>query len=109
MGMVAEETKSLLAEFRAELEKIYGARLVELLLYGSGARGEAGPDSDLDVVLVLKDLKTPSREIDRLADLLAEMNIRHGVLISVMPIDTESYKDATGPFWNNVRAEGVAA
>lgn len=109
MARVSEETVSLLAEFRAELERMYGDRLVELLLYGSEARGEAGPDSDLDVVLVLKDLKAPSREIDRLADLLADMNIRHGALISVLPMDSGAYQEASGPFWRNVRAEGVAA
>lgn len=43
----------VLAEFRGHLVEHFGPRLVGLTLFGSYARGEAGPDSDLDVAVVL--------------------------------------------------------
>ena len=44
---------AVLDEFRCHLSEHFGARLVGLTLFGSYARGEAGPDSDIDVAVVL--------------------------------------------------------
>jgi predicted nucleotidyltransferase len=37
-----------LAELRQRLQAHYGARLAYLVLFGSQARGDAGPGSDID-------------------------------------------------------------
>jgi hypothetical protein len=42
-----------LDEFRRQLSEHFGTRLVGLTLFGSQARGDAGPDSDIDVAVVL--------------------------------------------------------
>lgn len=86
-----------------------GSRFAGLWLYGSHARGDAGPDSDIDVVLLLRGMKRPGREIDRIADILADLNRKHGVLISVLPIEEGDLWRVEGPFWRNVRREGRAA
>jgi predicted nucleotidyltransferase len=44
---------ALIDEFRRRLVEHFGSRLVGLTLFGSYARGEAGPDSDVDVAVVL--------------------------------------------------------
>lgn len=110
---MARDNQELLApvlqEFTAALKTRYGDRFVGLWLYGSHARGEAGPDSDVDLLLILKDLSRPSHEIDRISDLLADFNLRHGVLMSVLPVDEPTFATAEGPFWRNVRREGFAA
>ena len=41
----------ILRELKVGLQAIYGARLRELILFGSYARGEAKPDSDIDVAV----------------------------------------------------------
>jgi predicted nucleotidyltransferase len=40
-------------EFHRRLAAHFGPRLLRLVLFGSYARGEAGPDSDVDVAVVL--------------------------------------------------------
>lgn len=45
--------KGVLDDFRRQLFEHFGQRLVGLTLFGSYARGEAGPDSDIDVAVVL--------------------------------------------------------
>jgi uncharacterized protein len=50
-----------LARFRALLEARFGERLREVVLYGSYARGEAHPDSDVDVLVVVDGLTESER------------------------------------------------
>jgi predicted nucleotidyltransferase len=96
----------ILTEFKGALTQHYGERMAQLVCYGSVARGEAGPESDVDLALILKGDVHPSGEIDRVVDLLADFNLRHGVLISLMPVDQETWEKAEGPFWRNIRREG---
>lgn len=103
------DLNAILKELSALLGERYGERYRGLWLYGSEARGEARPDSDVDLLLVLRDADRPTREIDRIADVLADFNLRYGVLLSVLPVDEKTLQTAEGPFWRNVRREGIAA
>lgn len=109
MGTIKPQLKTILKEFSSALHERYGDRYVRLWLYGSQARGDAHSESDLDLLLVLRDVTRPTREIDRIADILAEFNLRHHVLLSVLPVDEKTLDSSNGPFWRNVRREGVAA
>ena len=53
----------VLQQLRAGLEAQYGDRLDRVLLYGSQARGDAGPESDVDVLVVLAGEVDPVAEI----------------------------------------------
>lgn len=109
VGTVPAWLERLLRDLRGELTARYGDRFVGLWLYGSQARGDAGPDSDVDLLLRLDAVEDPTKEIDRISDLLADVNLRTGVLLSVMPVSDAQLRDAKGPFWEVVRHEGVAA
>jgi len=98
----------ILNEFKEGLVARYGDRLARVVCYGSVARGEAGPESDIDLALVLEGEVRPSREVDSLVDLLAAFNLRYGVLISLIPVDRATWERAAGPFWRNVRREELS-
>jgi predicted nucleotidyltransferase len=51
-GLTYERCRDLLERFRVLLEEALGAELVALALFGSVARGEGGPTSDLDLLVV---------------------------------------------------------
>ena len=51
---MSEGLANLLAELRRRLESLYGPRLLRLMLYGSQARGDAGPGSNIDLPVVLE-------------------------------------------------------
>jgi len=102
------EIKKILKEFRKEIEKLYGKRLKDAILYGSWARGEATEGSDIDVLIVLEGKVTPGKEIDRIIDVITEINLKYGVLISVYPVSEEDFPTVNSPLLINVRREGVS-
>ena len=103
------EIKEILKEFRQEIEKLYGKRLKDVILYGSWARGEAKEESDIDLLVVLKGEVMPGKEIDRMIDIITEINLKYGVLLSVFPISKEEYSTVNSPLLINVRKEGMPA
>lgn len=94
-------------ELKKELAKLYGRRLRNIVLYGSWARGEATEDSDIDILVVLKGKVVPGREIDRMIDIITEINLKYNVLLSVYPVSEASYCAVNSPLLINVRREGV--
>ena len=58
--------------YRKALEERYPGAIQQMLIYGSKARGDAGPESDLDVLLIVHDAYADSkRELRRIGYLLA--------------------------------------
>ncbi len=99
--------RAALRELQTGLNRLYGKNSPAILVYGSYARGQAKPDSDVDILLIYsKDIHPPS-EIQRVSEILADLNLRYQVLISVLPISERNYRDSQGAFWKNVRQEGI--
>ncbi len=101
-------TNYILKEFKAEVEKLYGKRLKDVILYGSWARNEATEDSDIDLLIILEGCIQPGREIDRMIDIITDLNLKYMVLISVYPVSEEDYRTLKSPLLMNVRKEGLA-
>ena len=99
---------TILSELRCRLEACYGKRLVQMVLYGSQARGEAEPYSDIDVLVVLQGPVRPGAEITRTGDIVADLSLLYGVVIACVFMDQEQFLHGQGPFLRNVRREGVA-
>jgi predicted nucleotidyltransferase len=98
----------LLQELKAQLVRLYGDRLVDVILYGSMARGEATDQSDIDVLVVLGDQVLPIREIRRMADIRLHFLLEFGELVSIMPMSLAEFGDRSASFANHVRREGIA-
>jgi uncharacterized protein len=52
-----------------------------IVLFGSAARGEAGPDSDIDLLVVMDRLESRFAEMNRASHLLAPLRIPIDVLV----------------------------
>lgn len=74
---------TIVARLRRSFEELYGDRLVKLVLYGSQARREAQPHSDIDILVVLEGPVHPGEEIERTGDIVAEFaSLASGLLES---------------------------
>ena len=96
----------VIARFRAALDTAYGERIERVVLYGSRARGDAGPDSDHDVAVFLRDMDDRWTEIKRLADISTEILIDTNEFVHAMPFPAGSWNDRT-PLMREIRIDGV--
>jgi hypothetical protein len=81
-----EEILAVLGSYKQEFERLYG--VTDLGIFGSAARGEAGPESDVDVVVRMRE-----------PDLFHMVHIKEaleGALHS--PVDIVRYRDSMNPF-----------
>ncbi|MFH1177369.1 MAG: nucleotidyltransferase domain-containing protein [Acidobacteriota bacterium] len=99
---------ALLAELRRRLKELYGPRLIQLVLFGSRARGDDEPGSDIDVLVVLCGTVSPAREIERTGGIIAELSLAHDEVISLVFTADDRFARRTGPLLRNIEREGIA-
>jgi len=61
----------------------------------------------MDVLLLYPHEVRPGVEIEHLQGILADLNLRYTVLVSVLPASEAQYRQSQQAFWRNVRREGV--
>lgn len=95
------------ADAKAGLEALYGDRLARVVLYGSQARGDAGPESDVDLLVVLHGEVYWYGEIRRTGALRLRLLLDHDVPVSIQPFSENEYDNPPGAFMHDVREDGV--
>ena len=104
---LAGQVETALIALKEGLREIYGPRLKRLVLYGSHARGAAGPDSDIDVAVVLDGPIHIGREITRTSNLRQRINLDTGQLVSLIYLSPETFRDGQRLIYRNIRREGI--
>lgn len=100
--------KVVLQILRHRFEIFYGDRLARMVLFGSRARGDAKPDSDIDVLVVLNGPVNAGEEIERTCGIVSDLCLENEVVISCVFMDRYRYENKRGPLLRNIRKEGVA-
>jgi predicted nucleotidyltransferase len=104
-----QRVKDILKTLESRFRTRYGSRLVRLIAYGSHARGEAGPQSDIDVLVVLRGEVVPGLEISRTSKDVADLSLKNNAVIVCVFVSEKAYETERSPLLLNVRREGIPA
>ena len=114
---LTRKSRLSLAEFQKRALALFPDQISQMILFGSYARGEATPDSDLDVMVVVN-WTDPSGKTKyylpgasdprwgQLVDAATDVMIEYGSPISVFPISEERFNIEL-PVAVEARKEGV--
>ena len=110
-GMAMPKTmQSLIEQYVAEVKKIYGTHLHKVILFGSYARGDFRPDSDVDIMILLDmsdvDLKAYSQQ---LCYMTYDFNLDNDLDIKPIVKSEDHFRKwvVNYPFYANINKEGV--
>lgn len=86
----------------------YPGQVQSVLLFGSKARGDAGPESDIDVVVTLTNDDPNLRSAVR--RLAARVSLEHDLLLSVQAVSRSRWKELVRyrfPLYEAIISEGL--
>ena len=102
--------KKLMEKYVEEIRKIYGSHLRKVILYGSYARGDFHPDSDIDIMILLDITDLDLKEYNiKLSYMTFDFNLDHDLDIKPIAKNEEHFKKWLDnyPFYANINREGV--
>jgi predicted nucleotidyltransferase len=105
-----KELLNILHDVKEEIHQLFGDKLRRLILYGSYARNEQDPESDIDIMIMVDESEDGLRKYRYLiADVMGELTIRYGKLISLTEVTYNRYNDFLEvlPFYKNINEEGI--
>jgi predicted nucleotidyltransferase len=105
--MLNQPISTVLTQVRDNLKQLYGEQLDKLILFGSQARRTAQPDSDIDILIVLKDIFNYSQENEKISHIIADLCLEYNVLISCAFATREQLQNDNSGFFRNVRQDGL--
>ena len=90
------------------LAKYYGKRLKGVILYGSTARGQAAPNSDIDLLILLDPPFDHFAELRRIVEILYPIQLESEQLISAKPASVSDFEMGSISLYRNAQQEGIA-
>ncbi len=105
-----QSIQDVLKKYVEDVRKLYGSHLKTVILYGSYARGDFRPDSDIDIMILVGLNDQEIRQEDRrLSKMTFEYDYDYD--LNIMPIvkniDHFNKWLRAYPFYYNVKKEGV--
>ncbi|MEW6070146.1 MAG: nucleotidyltransferase domain-containing protein [Candidatus Thermoplasmatota archaeon] len=104
---IPNEIKPILDEAKRRIKKVYGRRLKDIILYCSYARGDATEGSDIDLIIILKNMRNPETELEKCSGEIHQLDFLYDTVISIIPIDVTQYRTRRPPIILNAKREGI--
>jgi len=92
---------------KQKLKSLFKDNLIALVLFGSQARGDATVESDVDVLVVLKNKQVRQSKREEVLDFIVDLCFEFGVLVSFVYVSQAQFETEKSPLLLNVRREGI--
>lgn len=109
--MVASKQQALeiAARARQDLEQIYGERLRGVYLYGSAARDQLTPDSDIDIAVILDKIPNRFEEHKRTSKLGSDISLEHDAVVLFFFAEERDFETGRFAIHKVIKEEGIRA
>jgi predicted nucleotidyltransferase len=98
--------KTIIQEFKREIEDLKDLDLKAILLFGSYARGDAEEGSDIDILLIFKN-EISSELTGKVRKISNALSLKYDVVISEFLFTEEEFERYNTPFLLNVKRESI--
>ena len=106
---MSDATTPMLDAIKQRLATAHGSRLRGVVLYGSIARGDAGPESDIDLLVLLDEPVHLAADLETNIQALAPLADRWSRRISAKPVPASEYEANDCPLYREAHREGIPA
>ena len=103
----AMNREELLNQIKNRLQQAHGDRLQGIVLYGSESRGDADPDSDIDLLVLLRGPIKLWDDIQTNVHALYDLQLELDRPIHAMPVDIEVFGAGEYALYRNAKKEGI--
>ena len=100
--------RQAILEFARLSREFNGGRILKIILIGSVARGDFGPDSDIDLVVVAESVDTDFK--CELWDIGARVSLAHSVILNVHIYSLARWikmQQEKNALWRNIARDGI--
>lgn len=106
--MINKEITSILLTLKKQLKEIYRDKLINIILFGSYAKGTAKEDSDIDVLILLKERDINiGNEIERTSKVTFNLSLKHDKIISRLFMSENYFNTYDSALIRNIQQEGI--
>jgi predicted nucleotidyltransferase len=101
---------TILADVKREVLKLFGSKLRQLILYGSYARNEQDPESDIDIMILVDGSEDLLRKYTyKIADIMTDLSLKYDTFVSLTEETYGHYNEYLDvlPFFRNIYYEGI--
>lgn len=98
----------VIRESKKVLQNFYDSRFTGLVFYGSLARNQATPESDIDLLVLLDTSFNYVQELRSIIELLYPIQLECDRLISAKPVALEHFEPGRISLYHNAKREGVS-
>lgn len=104
-----KKEKEVFEALKAQLQQRFGSALREIRVFGSRARGEHTPESDLDVMILL-DIPVDWHIEKEIHFLLADIDLKYDTFLSARIFSTTEWHSSRfriTPLFESIEREGI--
>lgn len=103
--MTQKKIRQIVSELKSRIAAKYS--LKEIRIFGSSARGDRRPESDIDVFVHLSHIDRQTEE--DLFDMAYDLELKYDCLIDLIIIDDRNLRgdSGTAPIYEQIRTEGM--